>query len=208
MLDLGDNTTQARPGEALGTGVQNWNNLGAEKSLSLANVPQRVVLTALWAIPTGHVQNRILKTALGGWQVNAISTLQAGQPIALAASATGGGNRPNVVPGVKDSVPHPTLAQWFNTAAFTSPAAYTYGNVSRTLPDVLGPGLVNVDLSVLRSFQILEHYRLQFRAEAFNLNNTPQFAGPGNSITSGTFGAITATVNSPRVLQFALRVDF
>ena len=208
MLDLGDNTTQARPGEAIGTQVQNWNNLAAEKSLSLVNVPQRVVLTALWAIPTGNLQNRVLKSVLGGWQVNAISTLQSGQPIALAASATGGANRPNVAPGVKDSVPHPTLAQWFNTLAFTSPAPYTWGNVSRTLPDVLGPGLVNVDFSVLRTFNIMERYRLQFRAEAFNLNNTPQFAGPGNSITSGTFGAITSTVNQPRVLQFALRVDF
>ncbi len=140
--------------------------------------------------------------------MNAISTLQAGTPIALAASATGGANRPNVVPGVKDSVPHQTLAQWFNTAAFTSPAPYTFGNVSRTLPDVLSPGLVNVDLSVLRAFSIMERYRLQFRAEAFNLNNTPQFAGPGNSITSGTFGAITATLNQPRVFQFALRIDF
>jgi len=208
MLDLGDNTVQARPGEAIGTAVQNWNDLAAEKSLSLVNVPQRVVLTALWAIPTGNPQNRILKSALGGWQVNAISTLQAGTPIALSASATGGANRPNVVPGVNDSVPHQTLAQWFNTAAFTSPAPYTFGNVSRTLPDVLSPGLVNVDLSVLRAFAIMERYRLQFRAEAFNLNNTPQFAGPGNSITSGTFGAITATLNQPRVFQFALRIDF
>ncbi|MCU1262372.1 MAG: Cna B-type protein [Bryobacterales bacterium] len=208
MLDLGDNTLQARPGEAIGTGVQNWNNLGAEKSLSLVNVPQRVVLTALWSIPTGNLQNRILKSTLGGWQLNAISTLQSGTPIALAASTTGGGNRPNVVPGVKDSADHQSLAQWFNIAAFSTPAAYTFGNVSRTLPDVLGPGLVNVDLSVLRTFPIKEHYRLQFRAEAFNLNNTPQFANPGNAINSNTFGVVTSTLNQPRVLQFALRVDF
>ncbi|MGH7247749.1 MAG: hypothetical protein ACREH9_06550, partial [Pseudomonadota bacterium] len=98
--------------------------------------------------------------------------------------------------------------KWFNTAAFSNPAPYTWGNSSRTLPNVFGPGLTNVDFAILRSFQILEKYRLQFRAEAFNLNNTPQFTPPGNSITGSTFGVITSTLNQPRVLQFALRVDF
>jgi len=166
------------------------------------------VLTALWSIPTGHLQNPVVKYVVGGWQLNAISSLQKGTPIALAATVTGGGNRPNVVPGVSDKATTQTLNQWFNTAAFSNPPAYTYGNVSRTLPDVLGPGLVNLDLSILRTFPLRENYRLQFRAEAFNLNNTPQFANPGNSINGTTFGVVTSTLNQPRVLQFALRFDF
>src|SRR5262249_15201279 len=103
---------------------------------------------------------------------------------------------------------HPALAQWFNIAAFSSPAPYTYGNVSRTLPSVNAPGLCLVDFSVLRSFAIKEKYRLQFRAEAFNLNNTAAFNTPGTTFNSTTFGVVTATRKGPRELQFALRVDF
>jgi hypothetical protein len=208
LLDLGDNTTQLRPGEVIGTQVQNWNNLSAEKSLSLINVPQRLVLTALWAIPIGGISNPILRHTLGNWQVNVIATMQAGQPIALAAAVQGGGNRPDVVPGVPEESANQSLAQWFNPLAFGNPLPYTYGNVSRTLPHVLGPGLCNVDLSILRSFPIVEKYKLQFRAEAFNLNNTPQFSNPGNTIGSSTFGVITSTANQPRIVQLALRLDF
>ncbi|MEO7143622.1 MAG: hypothetical protein ABI165_08995, partial [Bryobacteraceae bacterium] len=207
-LDLGDNTTQSRPGEDIGTAVQNWNSLGLEKSLSLANVPQRLVLTALWAMPGSTLRNPFLRNVLGGWQVNVISTMETGEPIALSASVPGGGNRPDVVPGVSASVSQPTLAKWFNTAAFSNPLPYTWGNSSRTLPNVFGPGLTNVDFAILRSFPIRENYRLQFRGEAFNLNNTPQFSPPGNSITGSTFGVVTSTANAPRVLQFALRLDF
>ncbi len=208
LLDLGDNTTQLRPGEAIGTAVQNWNDVAAEKSLSLINVPQRLVMTALWAIPTGGLRNPFLRHTLGNWQVNVISTSQTGQPIALAASVPGGGNRPNVVPGVSEASPNKSLNEWFNIQAFSIPLSYTFGNVSRTLPHVLGPGLCNVDLSVIRSFPIVENYKLQFRAEAFNLNNTPYFTNPGGTIGSNTFGVITSTSNQPRILQFALRVDF
>ena len=208
MLDLGDNTSQLRPGETVGTVVQNWNDVSAEKSLSLINVPQRLVLTALWAIPTSGLSNSLLRHALGNWQLNVISTIQTGQPIALSAVVPGGGDRPNVVPGVPEASPNRSLSEWFNTAAFSNPAPYTFGNVSRTLPHVLAPGLCNVDFSIIRSFPIIENYKLQFRAEAFNLNNTPEFANPGSAIGSGTFGVITATVNQPRIVQFALRVDF
>lgn len=208
LLDLGDNTTQLRPGEVIGTLVQNWNNVSAEKSLSLINVPQRLVLTALWAIPVGGLSNPILRHTLGNWQVNVIATMQAGQPIALAAAVQGGGNRPNVVPGVPEESSHQSLNEWFNPLAFSNPLPYTYGNVSRTLPHVLGPGLCNVDLSIIRSFSIVENYKLQFRAEAFNLNNTPQFSNPGNTIGSNTFGVITSTANQPRIVQLALRLDF
>jgi hypothetical protein len=208
LLDLGINSSQIRPGAVVGTTVQNWNNLGAEKSRSLEDVPQRVVLSALWDIPAGRTGDRLARAVLGGWQVNAINTMEAGGTVSLGASVVGGGNRPNVVPGVSDKVSHPTLAQWFNTAAFTAPLPYTWGNVSRTLPNVNAPGFCNVDASILRSFPIAEKYRLQFRAEAFNLNNTAAFNTPGTTLNSATFGVVTATRKGPRQVQFALRMDF
>jgi hypothetical protein len=208
LLDLGQQSTQIRPGAVVGTTVQNWNNLSAEKSRSFEDVPQRVVMTALWDIPLGKTGNPLARAALSGWQVNVINTMETGGTISLGASVVGGGNRPNVVPGVAAGLSHPTLAEWFNTAAFSQPAPYTYGTVSRTLPNVNAPGLLNVDFSVLRSFRIIEKYRLQFRAEAFNLNNTAAFNTPGTTLGSSTFGVVTATRKGPRELQFALRLDF
>lgn len=211
-IDDGENRGQIRPGAATTTTVQNWNNLRGERSKSIWDVPQRLVLTALWDLPFGKTGSMPVRFLLGGWQVNAIATLEKGTPISLAASVAGGANRPNVVPGVSAKLEKPTLERWFNTAAFSIPPDYTWGNVSRTLPDVLGPGICTVDASLFKSFPVSEGKRFEFRAEAFNLMNTPTFDTPGRTIGSATFGVITATqstnVAHPRNLQFALRFIF
>ena len=79
-------------------------------------------------------------------------------------------NRPSVVPGVSDKAANQSLSQWFNTAAFTAPASYTYGTVSRTLPDVSGDGLFNIDFSLFKNWYVREKYKLQLRAEAADDN--------------------------------------
>jgi hypothetical protein len=137
-------------------------------------------------------------------------TLQSGSSIPLIASVQGGGNRPNVVPGVSDRPANQSLAQWFNTAAFSAPAPYTYGNVSRTLPDIASDGVFNLDFSTFKNFTIQEKYKFQFRAEAFNLTNTPTFEVPGTTFATPTFGVVTATAffPKPRVVQFGLRMQF
>jgi hypothetical protein len=147
---------------------------------------------------------------IGGWQFNSITTIQSGSPIALTATVAGGGNRPNVVPGVSDKAAHQSLSQWFNTAAFSQPAPYTFGNVSRTLPDINSGRLFNIDLSLLKNISLSERFRAQFRAEAFNFTNTPTFAAPGTQIGSATFGVVTAEAFNPkpRQIQFGLRLLF
>lgn len=211
-IDDGENRGQIRPGADTTTTVQNWNNLRAERSLSIWDVPQRLVLTGLWDLPFGKTGPRAVRYVLGGWQANAIATVESGSPISLAAPVTGGGNRPNVVPGVSDKVERQTLEKWFNTAAFAIPADYTYGNVSRTLPDVRGPGMCTVDASLFKNFNVTESKRFEFRAEAFNLMNTPTFDIPGLTVGSATFGVVTATQSTtlahPRNMQFALRFIF
>lgn len=210
LIDDGTNSSQVRPGATVGDTVQNWNNLRAERSKSLEDVPQRMVFTALWQLPFKAGGNAFLRHVVEGWQVNAINTLESGTPVSLSAPISGGGNRPNVVPGVKAKLDNPTLARWFNTDAFSAPPAFTYGNVSRTLPDVHSDGMFNLDLSVFKTFPITERYKLQFRAEAFNLTNTPTFDTPGRSLNAATFGVVTATAFNPkpREMQFALRLDF
>jgi hypothetical protein len=91
---------------------------------------------------------------------------------------------------------------------FTQPAPFTFGNVSRALPDVRAPGLRNLDFSLFKSLMVTERARVQFRAEAFNLFNHPLFGGPGVVFGNANFGVITTQVNTPRQLQMALRLDF
>jgi hypothetical protein len=210
LIDDGANSGQVRPGAAVSTTVQNWSNLRAERSKSAQDVPQRAVLSVLWEMPFGKSGPALVKHAIGGWQLNAIQTMESGTPIALAATVAGGGNRPNVVPGAQAKLDNPTIERWFNTDAFSTPLAYTYGNVSRTLPNVHTDSLYNMDLSLFKNFAIAERYKVQFRAEAFNLTNTPTFGEPGRAINTATFGVVTAQAFNPkpREVQLALRFTF
>jgi len=78
--------------------------------------------------------------------------------------------------------------------------------VSRTIT-LRGPGMANTDFSMFKSYQ-MEHFMAQFRAEVFNLTNTPQFYGPGTTFGSSTFGKITSQANFPRVVQLGIRLAF
>lgn len=210
LLDDGANSGQVRPGAAVTTTVQNWSNFRAERSKSSQDVPQRMVLSVLWEVPFGKTGSALARHAIGGWQLNAIQTIESGTPIALAATVAGGGNRPNVVPGLSAKVDHPTIDRWFNTDAFSNPAGYTYGNVSRTLPNLHTDSLYNLDLSLFKNFAIREGWKLQFRAEAFNFTNTPTFGEPGRAINTATFGVVTSQAFNPkpREVQLALRLIF
>ncbi len=211
MIDDGRVAGGGAPAGSVTVGaVQNWNNLRAERSRSDQDIPQRMSLAATWDVPYQGGGNPFLKAMFGDWRLNGITTLEAGRPISLAATVAGGGSRPNVVPGVSAKLDNPTIDKWFNTNAFSQPAPYTYGNVSRTLPDVSSDGLFSIDASLSKTFAITEKYRLQFRAEAFNLTNTPTFDAPGRTYGTATFGVVTATafLPRPREFQFALRLDF
>jgi hypothetical protein len=211
LIDIGDNLTQVRPGGVTGAVVQDWSNLKGERSKSLYDAPQRLVLTALWELPFGKSGNPLFRAIIGGWQLNYIMTLQSGLPIPLYLPVqNSGADRPNVVAGVSDKATNQSLSQWFNTAAFSAPAPFTYGTVSRTLPDVSSGRVFNIDFSVFKNFTLREKYKLQFRAEAFNLTNTPTFEVPGGIYGTPTFGQVTATAffPHPRVVQFGLRMQF
>lgn len=170
-------------------------------------------MSLLWALPFAKEANGWKQQVMGGWQLNMIMTLQSGSTISLTAPGTSGvigGNRPNVVDGVDPKLDNPTIERWFNTDAFTAPAPFTFGNGSRTLPSVMTDGVANFDLSIFKDFAITERTKLQLRGEAFNLANTPTFDTPNRSVTSQTFGVVTATAFSPkpREVQLALKVTF
>jgi len=100
------------------------------------------------------------------------------------------------------------LNKYFNTPVFSQPAAFTLGNVGRTLPDVRGPSSENIDFSLFKMFRPVERVTVQFRAEAFNILNQVVFGMPNTSINSNQFGVISSQANSPRSIQFGLKVLF
>jgi len=100
-------------------------------------------------------------------------------------------------------------APYFNAAAFVRTPQFTFGNVSRTLPDVRVPGNVNWDVLIEKRMLITERFNLDFRTELYNAVNQVIFAGPVGSVTSADFGKIRLNqVNTPRQIQFGLRMSF
>jgi hypothetical protein len=100
---------------------------------------------------------------------------------------------------------------WFTTSAFAVPGPNRFGSAGRNI--LRGPRLSNYDFSLFRNFAIGERFKLEYRAEFYNLTNTPHFANPsgnGSNVSSGSFGTITSTLNgyTNRQLQMALRLRF
>jgi Carboxypeptidase regulatory-like domain/TonB dependent receptor len=211
LLDASAATSTVTGGNT-STGILNiYNLLEGEYSKGVQDIPQRLVLTALWAEPffkTGPIWERQI---LGGWNLSTVISAQSGQTLSLSASNNvTSSNRPNVVSGVSDKVANPSLAEWFNTAAFSIPAPYTYGDSSRTVPNVMGPRLINMDLALYKDFTIKERFKVDLRGEAFNLTNRPDFNNPATNASSTTFGTITSLLVTPlpRNMQLSLRVSF
>ncbi|MGH9344125.1 MAG: carboxypeptidase regulatory-like domain-containing protein [Terriglobia bacterium] len=212
--------------EAGGTGgVQDWNNLNAEKSLASFDTPDRLVVSYVLDVPVGKGRkylphaNAFVNATLGGWGVEGVSTFQSGFPLHLTTnsgninSPNAGTQRPNVASGCDvftSGSATQRLDDWFNTSCFTQPAAFTYGDEPRNDPHLLSPGMANFDFSLFKNFAILPEDRahIQFRAEFFNLFNRVQFGYPGQALGASNFGQITSQANLPRLIQFALRLAF
>lgn len=168
-------------------------------------------------------QPGFLRAVFGSWELTSIIAGRTGLPVNVtvdrSASAVPDGNtqnqRPNLVSGVPLTPPGgSTIALWINPAAFAVPAPGTFGNAPRNA--VRGPGIWQADLGLSKQIPLTERIHLDFRAEAFNILNHPQYGAPQADFSAGNaFGAILATVNTgpvgagtPRQLQLMLRVAF
>jgi hypothetical protein len=165
--------------------------------------------------------NKAADLLLGGWDVNLIYTHQTGQPVTVTCpTATSAfGCFANLVPGANIYGGQHNFAQWLNPQAFSPPPAATVVGQSSFAPlgwgpqQARGPGLNNVDASLLKNYSFTETIRLQFRAEAFNLTNTTPLGQPGNlgNFTTTNFAAITTARNggnASRRLQLAMKLSF
>ena len=201
-------------------GYQNGKyNRRAERSLDPTDVSQRLVLSGIVELPFGkgkhwNSTNAVASRLIGGWQLNLISTIQGGLPLAVRGASNNLANRPNST-GISARLDNPTSDRWFDTTQFVNPPLFTYGNVSRTLPDVRSPGIADFDLSLIKDTAITERSKLQFRAEAFNFVNHTNLGTPNASFSAGanglnassSFGTITSA-RDPRIMQLGLKLIF
>ena len=199
--------------------AQNPFNLNAERGVSLFDATHRFVASGSWELPFARNSRGISRVLLQGWQLNTIAVLNSGTPFTVYDSANVSlqpSNPPitGYFASRPDAVSNPnegprTLDQWMSRSSFRrlDPVAEAgqFGNAGRNI--TRAPGFANFDISILKSFQLTERVRLQFRAESFNVANHPNFGLPVADIASGSFGRIIQA-GRPRLMQFALKVLF
>jgi hypothetical protein len=189
-------------------------NFAFNRGLSDFDHAARFVTSGLWQMPRLAAEPAALKAIAGSWSLGGAMILQSGAPFNVLAgqdnSLSGvGSDRADLVGNPArsarlDANRDPVL-EWFNTRAFAQSAPGTFGSFGRNV--LFGPGVVSLDIALAKSFPIRNESRLQFRAEAFNLLNHPNFGQPSATLTSGTYGRITSALD-PRILQFGLKLQF
>ncbi len=184
------------------------NNPQAEYGNSFLDMRNRFTTLADYTLPFAKDAKGAAGMIAKGWGVQAVVVLTTGIPFditnAAAQSNTGGSDRPNVI-GNPNSGFQQSIYEWFNNAAFATQPLYTYGDLGRNV--LHAPGRKDLDLAIHREFIPREGLHLQFRAEAFNLTNTPPFSAPGASFGSATFGVISSA-GLGRNVQLALKLIF
>lgn len=173
----------------------------------------RYVTAFLYDLPFGRgkpvgIENRVLNVIAGDWQVNGIVTLRSGQPftpnMGFSAANTGDPRPDRIADGNLPS-DRRSAANWFDKGAFQAPTPFNFGNAGRNI--LIGPGGSNVDLSVFKQFPMRwlgELGEVQFRAEAFNGFNHPQFDIPNTRVDLPQGATITALAAPMREMQFGL----
>jgi hypothetical protein len=211
---------------------QNSDCIGCERGLSSFDVRHRIVTSILYDLPIGkgkslNIDNRVLNAVAGGWQTGGIITMQTGVPGTLsiggvdnAATSDGGYDRPNST-GSSVFAADRTPSRWLNPAAFTEASPGYFGTAGRNT--IEGPGIFGFDMEVHKAFHMpyRESHVVQFRLEAFNVLNHPNWGMPNLNILSGAafpgqpgtnahqnFGIINGTQTAMRQVQIGLKYSF
>lgn len=186
-----------------------------ERDSSNGDIPNVTSVSAIYELPAGRghrfASSGIMDKLFGGWTLNVITLIQSGMPVTVTQATNS-----NSFAGFSLQRPtidgNPTLppdqrspAHYFNTSAFAATPQFAIGNASRN--PVRGPAYRDLDLALVKHTKLSERTDLEFRAEIFDVTNTPAFAQPNGSFGSTAFGTINATVTDPRVVQFALRLS-
>jgi hypothetical protein len=205
------------------------------RSVTNSNSPRNLTMNGVWELPFGTGrkwanQRGALTWLVSGWQMNGILSLVSGQPFSISASSTSLNAPGNTqrADQVKDKVAiiggAGTGQSYFDPLAYKPIIDARFGTAG--FNSLYGPGIVNLDAGLFRSFRINERFTMQFRAEAFNATNTPHFGTPGTNVSNlqlnpdgsiralGGFTEITSLQNTgrdgidERVFRFGLRLSF
>ena len=207
---------------------QNVACLKCDYSSTDIDIRQSLSVNSVYELPFGRGKHFLSSggaaaKVLGGWQLSGIASAMSGRPININISRSASdmldGNkddqRPDLLPGMSLYAANKSINNWFNLAAFATPAKDTWGNLGRNIGR--GPGYYEFDTALQREVPLTEQFKLEFRAEAFNLLNHPIYGDPDSDVSDGPgeFGVITTQLNSgatgtgtSRRLQFMLRLEF
>jgi hypothetical protein len=179
------------------------------------DIRNRFSLNWLYELPFGKGKRWLASNPLGyvvgGWSLGSVTTVQSGAPVTVVTQTnncdcfSAGSQRPNVSSNPNLPSGQRTVAMWFDTAVFSQPATFTFGNEGVGI--IRAPGLVNVDLSVLRNFRITEKIHAELRGEFFNALNHTNLGLPGTTFGSSSFGVIS-TSGPARQIEIGARVVF
>lgn len=198
--------------------AQNAFDLSAERGLSSFNQTHKFTADYLWELPFGHdkqwlTENTVQRAIFGDWQWSGDWTIASGLPFTPrllgdfsdVERGTNGTLRPNLVSGESISIPNPSIAQWFNTTAFVAPPPGQYGDARRN--SIIGPPTRVFDMAFTKIVPLKESRVLEFRAQATNVFNTPQYSTIDTQVNSPTFGRVIA-VGAMRAIQMTARFRF
>jgi hypothetical protein len=194
---------------------QNSLDVASDYGRSDGDQVHKVTASATWDLPFGQGrtymnQSGILHILFGGWQLGGIFTYGSGFPFTPLISGdpsntgTFGSVRPNLTGD--PSVPDPNPNRWFNTGAYSTPDAYTFGNAPRN--SLTGPTFTNLDLYLAKRFGLGKDLSLELRIEAYNVLNHANFGQPDPFVDSDSGGTITSLSGPMRELQWGLRLYF
>jgi hypothetical protein len=200
--------------------MQNARDLRSQRGRSDFDYRHRFVASYLYELPFGRgrefLTEGVASHILGGWRISGITNIHSGRPFTVFASTNNGlvGNRGGLANAVADCLRDGALLstirdvdQWFDPTAYAVPTPARLGSCGRNTLD--GPGYVNLDFAVARSFNYFgEDRRLEIRWEVFNAFNHPQFGLPERNRASSAVGRISTLAGDPRVMQFALKFYF
>jgi hypothetical protein len=196
-------------------GFLNNHDVARDHGLSGFDVAHRVSASFVWNLPFGKGErfggsaSGVKNAIIGGWQMNGIYLWQTGFPMSIFAADLGGANdsfgtnRADIVGDIHAG--GGSIDQWFNTAAFAQPALGTFGNSGRSI--LRAPGQNRLDVGFFKNFVLPKNATLQFRLEAFNAFNHPQFLGVSQNIAAANFGVVTSARDG-RVVQLGAKLIF
>lgn len=209
LMDL---ATGGFSGEVLGgAGFQNNHDLRPEWASSALDQTHRVAFNAIYELPFARGTKGIANALLAGWQVGGIVMAFSGGVLGVGSNVNntfsqGGGQRPNWT-GVNPALDNPRPERWLDASQFSNPPAYRFGNSPRTFNGTRSQSARQLDMTLSKNFRPVEKFEVQFRAEFFNLSNTPRFGTPNETFGNPQFGVVSAQANQSRIVQFALKLS-